>query len=86
LVKKLSLRASRASRATHLVKPHGFAETYFDGKKIRCAVYRRGEIKRGLRLRVPCIVTEYSATTLIPKGCEARVDSLGNIIVDLGEL
>jgi N-methylhydantoinase A len=85
-VEKLSLHASRAPRATHLVKPHGFAETYSDGKKIRCAVYRRGEIKRGSRLRVPCIVTEYSATTLIPKGCEARVDSLGNMIVDLGEL
>jgi N-methylhydantoinase A len=47
-------------------------------------VYRREEVAAGSRLRAPCLVTEYSATTLIPAGCHARVDSLGNIIIDVG--
>ena len=85
LVEKLSLRAARASRATHLVQPHGFTETYLDGRKIRAGVYQRSEIQPGARLRAPCIVTEYSATTLITDGCKARIDSLGNIIVDVGK-
>jgi N-methylhydantoinase A len=86
LVEKLRLRASRSSRAANFATPHDFAETYFAGKKVRAAVYRREELKPGSRLRVPGIVTEYSATTLIPEGCEARVDSFGNMIVDVGEL
>jgi N-methylhydantoinase A len=60
-------------------------EAFFDRKKIGGAVYRREEIAAGSRLRVPCIVTEYSATTLIPSGCRAQVDSLGNIIIVAGQ-
>jgi N-methylhydantoinase A len=63
--------------------PHEFSSAFFDQKKIHAAVYRRDEVATGSRLRVPCIVTEYSATTLIPGSCEARVDSLGNILVDV---
>jgi N-methylhydantoinase A len=59
-------------------------EAFFDRKKIGVAVYRREEIASGSRLRAPCIVTEYSATTLIPASCRARVDSLGNMIIDVG--
>jgi len=58
--------------------------TFFERNEIRAALYRRGEIAAGSRLRVPCIVTEYSATTLILEGCQARVDALGNIIIDVG--
>jgi N-methylhydantoinase A len=49
-------------------------------------VYRREEVAAGSRLRVPCIVTEYSATTLIPDDCQARVDSFGNMIIDVGTI
>ena len=70
-----------ASRASLLVKPHDFAEAYFDRKKTRAAVYHREELKAGSRLRVPCIVTEYSATTLIPNGVRAHSDRFGNLII-----
>jgi N-methylhydantoinase A len=86
LVEKLSLRVARAPRATNLAQPHSFTETYFAGKKIRAAVYHRAEVKSGSRLRAPCIVTEYSATTLVPEGCKARVDALGNVIVEVEKL
>lgn len=83
---KLKTRRSRATLTRSVAQPQDFAETYFEGKKVRAAVYQRGEIKAGAHLRVPCMVTEYSATTLIPAGCKASVDSLGNILVELGKL
>ena len=64
-------------------KPHDFVETYFDGKKIRAAVYRRDELRAGLRLRTPCIVTEYSATTLIPENTSAKLDARANLVIQL---
>lgn len=86
LVEKMQTRRSGKARSKSFVKPHDSTETYFSGKKMRVAVYQREELKAGLRLRSPCIVTEYSGTTLIPGGCQARVDSLGNMSIDVGKL
>ena len=80
VVEKLKIQLFKSSTSKSLVKPADFAETFFERRRIRAAVYRREEMA-GSRLRVPCIVTEYSATTLIPEGCKARVDTLGNIII-----
>ena len=71
------------NRGRASAKPHGSVETYFDGKKVRAAVYRRDELRAGLRLRTPCIVTEYSATTLVPENVGATVDRHANLIIQL---
>jgi N-methylhydantoinase A len=47
------------------------------------AVYRREELPAGARLKSPCVVTEYSSTTLVPAGARACVDRLGNLIIEL---
>jgi N-methylhydantoinase A/oxoprolinase/acetone carboxylase beta subunit len=47
------------------------------------ALYRREELLAGTKLRTPCIVTEYSATTLIDADCKARIDGFGNLLIDL---
>lgn len=86
VVAKLKTGRVRATLTRNVAQPQDFAETYFEGKKVYAAVYQRGEIKTGARLRVPCIVTEYSGTTLIPAGAKASVDSLGNIVVESGKL
>jgi N-methylhydantoinase A len=85
VVEKLRIRGPRGPFGKNFARPHDFTETHFEGKKVRAAVYHRAEVKPGSRLRVPCIVTEYSATTLIPEGGEARVDSFGNMIVNVGK-
>jgi len=85
VVEKLRAARSRAVASQSFAKPHEMVEAFFDCKKIGVAVYRREEIAAGSPLRVPCIVTEYSATTLIPAGCRARVDSVGNIIIVAGQ-
>jgi len=81
MVEKLKIQRFKSSTSKSFVKPVDFAETFFERRRIRAGIYRREEIMAGSRLRVPCIVTEYSATTLIPEGCKARVDTLGNIII-----
>ena len=83
VVEKSKARRSRVSGGKSFAKPHGFAVSYFERKRIRAAVYRREELPAGARLRVPCIVIEYSATTLIPAGAQARIDGYGNVGIDL---
>ncbi|HEX5873639.1 MAG TPA: hydantoinase/oxoprolinase family protein [Pyrinomonadaceae bacterium] len=51
----------------------------FNGRTL----YRREELRAGAKLQTPCIVTEYSATTLIDADCKARIDDFGNLIIDL---
>ena len=83
VIEKSKARHSRVSGGKSLAKPHGFAVSYFERKRIRAAVYRREELPAGARLRVPCIVIEYSATTLIPAGTKADIDSHGNLIIQV---
>ena len=81
LLKKSKAKSSRNRTATRIAKPSEFIETYFDRRKTRAAVYRRGDLESGCRLRAPCIVTEYSATTLVPAGAKAATDAQGNLII-----
>jgi len=83
VIEKLKTQRFKSSSSRTIVKPHDFVETYFDRKKIRAAVYRREELLAGSRLCTPCIVTEYSATTVIPGDANANVDGYGNLIVEL---
>jgi N-methylhydantoinase A len=82
LIQKSRPRRLRISSRS-LAKPHGFANAYLDKKSSRVAIYEREALRAGTRLRTPCIVTEYSATTLIPKDARARVDNLGNLIIEV---
>jgi N-methylhydantoinase A len=82
VVEKSRTRISRAPDRKSFAKPHGFADRYFERNKMRAAVYRREELAAGSRLRVPCIVIEYSATTLIPFEATAIVDGQSNIIIE----
>lgn len=51
-------------------------------KASRLAVYNRDDLLAGAKLRTPCIVTEYSATTLIDADSKARIDDFGNLIIE----
>jgi N-methylhydantoinase A len=82
VVEKSKARRSRISGGKSFAKPHGFADSYFERKRIRVAVYRREELPAGVHLRVPCIVTEYSATTLIPDDVKATVDRFKNLLIE----
>jgi N-methylhydantoinase A len=82
IVEKLSQRRAPASQKRQ-GKPANYVTAYLEGKKLRVAVYQRNELKPGMRLSAPCIVTEYSSTTLIPPSAQAEVDSFGNLLIRL---
>jgi N-methylhydantoinase A len=70
-------------RSLRFVKAARTSVAYVDGERLNVAVYKRTELHRGARLRTPCIVTEYSSTTLIPAGVIAEMDSVGNLIIKI---
>jgi N-methylhydantoinase A len=76
-------RPRRATSVSSNVKPHRTARVYFDEGARDVAVYRREGLRAGARLQSPCVVTEYSSTTLVPDGSQASVDRLGNLIIEL---
>jgi N-methylhydantoinase A len=88
LVKKV--RATRAPRSQSegsgrgrsRPKPQGYALVQYDEGEARTAVYHRDELRANDALTSPCIVTEYSATTLVPPGARAIMDQYGNLIIE----
>ena len=52
--------------------------------RLHGSIYKREELRAGTKLKTPCIVTEYSATTLIDADSKARIDSFGNILITVG--
>ncbi|HEV2911738.1 MAG TPA: hydantoinase/oxoprolinase family protein [Pyrinomonadaceae bacterium] len=79
---RLSKSPGTAAAAAAAAPPHGYATVYEAGGEARTVLYRRDELPRGVRLRSPCIVTEYSATTLVPAGARASLDKDGNLIIE----
>lgn len=75
--------SSTRGRAGLPLAPHSESLVYFAAKPVRASVYAREELPAGARLRSPCVVTEYSSTTLVPAGARAHVDAGGNLIIEL---
>jgi N-methylhydantoinase A len=86
VVEKLRQSRLPASDKVGRAEPHDHFAAFLDGQKVRAGLYRRQELGAGANLHVPCIVTEYSSTTLIPRGAKARVDVYGNLIIDLEQV
>jgi len=79
VVEKLPLTKIKLGKT----KPHGEVSMYLQGRKTTAALYKREELFANVKLRTPCIVTEYSATTLIPDKVKARVDDYGNVLIEV---
>ncbi|HEX3821184.1 MAG TPA: hydantoinase/oxoprolinase family protein [Candidatus Sulfotelmatobacter sp.] len=52
-----------------------------DGKKSRTKIYSREDLTPQKKYSGPAIITEYSATTVIPAGWKFRVDAAANLIM-----
>jgi len=57
------------------------ARVYFHGKWIHAPVYARARLRAGNRFAGPAIVTDYSATTVVLSGWQARVDARENLVL-----
>jgi N-methylhydantoinase A len=59
------------------------ASVLFSGKKLKTKIYAREELAPGKTYSGPAIITEYSATTVIPPGARLQVDPAANLIVNI---
>jgi N-methylhydantoinase A len=59
------------------------APVLFDGKKLNTAIYSRDTLSPGKTYYGPAIITEYSATTVIPSSKRFRLDPAANLIVTI---
>ncbi len=79
------LRAGETMKAERQATPSSpsapKAGVFFDGQKLATAIYSRDALKSGRNYSGPAIITEYSATTVVPRGKTFRVDTASNLIV-----
>jgi N-methylhydantoinase A len=59
------------------------AAVVFGGKTVATPIYDRGDLVVGRRLAGPAVITEYSATTVIPPGKKFWVDEAGNLLISM---
>jgi N-methylhydantoinase A len=59
------------------------ATAIFGGQRVSTAIYERDCLRVSRKYRGPAVVTEYSATTVIPPQFVFWPDAAGNIIVEL---
>ena len=62
---------------------HASRELLFEGAAEfrRCAVFRRRDLRRGMRLPGPAVVEQDDTTTIVYPGQEAAVDRFANLII-----
>jgi N-methylhydantoinase A len=58
-------------------------KVFFSGGWVPTPVYARGQLPADQAFQGPAVIEEMSSTTLVLPGQTARVDALGNIIIDL---
>lgn len=55
---------------------------WMDGREQAAIIYDRSKLRQGDVIAGPAIVVEMDSTTLIESGCTARVDPVGNILIN----
>jgi N-methylhydantoinase A len=61
-----------------------WTSVFFAGKKIRTATYDRDSLQPGRKYSGPAVVTEYSATTVVPPRAQFWLDESGGVIIRIG--
>ena len=77
--RKIHRRGKPAAR----VIPIERAPVFFQNKKLTTPVFERGDLIFGRSMSGPAVITEYSATTVIPPGKKFWVDESGNLMIKI---
>jgi N-methylhydantoinase A len=92
----LRLRATIKSRQGSLVKGNtpdrarsgkgspDRAPVFFSGKRLPSAILSRESLPTGKKHSGPAVVTEYSATTVVPPGMSFRKDRAESLVIEIG--
>jgi N-methylhydantoinase A len=79
LTKSPSARIGRNSA----VKPVERVSVFFNNKSVATPVFERGDLPIGRAMTGPAIITEYSATTVIPSGKNFWLDTAENLLIKI---
>jgi N-methylhydantoinase A len=71
--------ATSASEST----PPEPSRVVFNGRLMPTRIYFRDALSAGRKFQGPAVVTEYSATTVVPPGMKFYVDRAGNLLIDV---
>jgi N-methylhydantoinase A len=55
----------------------------FDGQKLPTRIYSRDELRAARKYPGPAVITEYSATTVIPPGKRFWIDKASNLVISI---
>ncbi|MEE4152584.1 MAG: hydantoinase/oxoprolinase family protein [Erythrobacter sp.] len=55
---------------------------WMDGREQAAVIYDRARLRQGDTIPGPAIITEMDSTTLVESGCTARIDKVGNILIN----
>ncbi len=72
---------TRTGDGKQAIVKHG--PVFFNGRAVRTPFIDREALRPGDRFSGPAIVTEYSATTVIPPRCTAAVDAYKNLVIEV---
>jgi N-methylhydantoinase A len=73
---RADLGAEAAKKAT---RPVYFGEA---GRFVDCPIYDRYQLTAGTVVLGPAVVEEFDSTTVIHPGYQARVDDVGNLLLE----
>jgi N-methylhydantoinase A len=74
---------SRPGRATLASFSASEVRVLFGGKKLKTKIHSRDNLHPGKKYSGPAIITEYSATTVIPPGKRFHLDRAGSLIITI---
>ena len=73
----------QASRKTGRSAAAEYASVFFHGKTMKTPVFERAALATGQRLSGPAVITEYSATTVVPPGKNFWADASENLVIEI---
>jgi N-methylhydantoinase A len=74
--------SARTTRQDALSRPER-RPVVFSGRKLLTPIYERNQLAMGKRYSGPAVITEYSATTVVPPGMRFWLDSSRNLLVNV---
>jgi N-methylhydantoinase A len=63
-------------------RPAHLQRVFFGARPDQVPVYQRDSLAPGVKIKGPAIITEYSATTLVPSGRIATTDRWLNLVIE----
>jgi N-methylhydantoinase A len=81
---KIGRPTPKTARRARPVSPVERCSVIFQSKARATPVYERSQLRQGQFLRGPAVITEYSATTVIPPGKKFWVDKAENLVIAVG--